>query len=258
MNEHLGRAVEQATEHGRPAARCEALVWLALEAARLGASAGDETLLATAERSARDVQELVATLPGHPPWGGFAAAATVEILLARGDEAGARAIARPLVEWILQTGERGLEAEPILPLSRALVRSADPEEQSLGRMIAGVVVGLVAERTEDADVLARWLAVTDHQELTAIAGGLDAARNTIRAMPDTLIPERLPVLPLDLTADESALMRLMMEGRSDFEIARELSIDEAEVTRQLGAVFAKIGAPSRSVATLYAFMADIV
>ncbi len=45
MREHLERAVRLATEQGRPAARCEALARLALEAALLGADRSDEELL---------------------------------------------------------------------------------------------------------------------------------------------------------------------------------------------------------------------
>jgi DNA-binding CsgD family transcriptional regulator len=258
MVQHLNRAVALATEQGRPGARCEALAWLALEAGRLGIASRDEELLATAERSAKEATELAATLPGHPPWGPFAASALVQLLLARGDGEGARAIAGPLVRTILSFGERAIYPEPVAPLARALASSDDPADRELARTFASPIVGLVAERTADADVLRRWQAVPEHRELADIAGGVEAAQEYVRALPEALISERLPVLPLDLSNDESALMRLMMEGQSDFEIARALSLDEAEVTRQLGAVFAKIGAPSRSVATLYAFMADIV
>ncbi|MDP8962158.1 MAG: AAA family ATPase, partial [Actinomycetota bacterium] len=52
LRQHLERAVRLATDQGRPAARCEALARLALEACRLGAERGDEELLSLAERSA--------------------------------------------------------------------------------------------------------------------------------------------------------------------------------------------------------------
>jgi DNA-binding NarL/FixJ family response regulator len=107
-------------------------------------------------------------------------------------------------------------------------------------------------------VFQRWLSVPEHAELAELAGGVEAARAAVLAMPETMIQQRLPVLPLDLADDEAALMRLMMEGRSDFEIARQLSLGEEEVRRRLSEIFAKIGAPNRSVATLYAFMADLV
>ena len=88
MREHLERAVRLATEQGRPAARCEALARLALEAALLGADRGDEELLALAERSAKDATELLGVLPGHPPWGAEAAAALAQVALARGRSGG--------------------------------------------------------------------------------------------------------------------------------------------------------------------------
>jgi DNA-binding NarL/FixJ family response regulator len=265
MTQHLTRAVNLATEQSRPAARAEALAWLALESARLGARDGDEHLLAAAQQAAGELQSLASTLGGHPPWPGFAAAALVEALLALGDEDGARAIAVQTTAYVesevaSQAGTAALVGytEIMAPLSRILARSGDPARQDLVRTLAGQVVGIIAERTADADVFRRWLSVPEHAELAEIAGGVDAARAIVAAMPETMIQQRLPVLPLDLTTDESALMRLMMEGRTDFEIARELGSDESEVAGQLSAVFAKIGAPSRSVATLYAFMADIL
>ena len=66
MREHLERAVRLATEQGRPAARCEALARLALEAALLGAERADEELLALAERSARGRQGAHGR-PSRPP-----------------------------------------------------------------------------------------------------------------------------------------------------------------------------------------------
>src|SRR6185503_14606286 len=50
MRRHLEQAVSLATQQGRPAARCEALARLGLEAARLGARSGDDELLDLSER----------------------------------------------------------------------------------------------------------------------------------------------------------------------------------------------------------------
>jgi DNA-binding NarL/FixJ family response regulator len=54
------------------------------------------------------------------------------------------------------------------------------------------------------------------------------------------------------------LVRLMMEGKTDAEIAAAIGCEEAEVRSRLEKVFTRMGAPSRSVATLYAFMAGII
>ena len=258
MVQHLERAAALATEQGRPGARAEALAWLALGATRLGVATGDAELLATAERAVAGTLEVAATLPGLPPWGGIAAAAKVALLHGRGEIGAALEVTHALMKELGEVPTRVLFIEPAAPVVRVLAASPDPGDRTIAGAVAAQVVGFVAERTEDADVLRRWLVVPEARELTEIAGGLEAAREVIRSLPDTLIVQRLPVLPLDLTADENALMRLMMEGRTDAEIGRELSLDEGEVSRRLAAVFAKIGAPSRSVATLYAFMADIV
>jgi DNA-binding NarL/FixJ family response regulator len=235
-----------------------------LESARLGAKERDPALLGAALETAGQVQALSATLAGQPVWPGFAAAAAAEALAANGDAAGALGIATQMLDYAARqvAGENGVAAllaymDILLPIARVLAASEDHARADVGRSLLAQVVGLVAERTADPGVFERWLSVPEHAELAEIAGGVDAARAAVLAMPETIIQQRLPVLPLDLTDDEAALMKLMMEGRSDFEIARELSLDEGEVARRLEDVFAKIGAPNRSVATLYAFMADL-
>ena len=89
MRAHLERAVQQATDSGLPAARCEALARLAVESARLGVRLGDEELMTLADRSAAEASDLSPTLPGHAPWGAQADAARASVALARGsiDEA---------------------------------------------------------------------------------------------------------------------------------------------------------------------------
>jgi DNA-binding NarL/FixJ family response regulator len=264
MTEHLTRAATLAAEAGRPSARCEALSWLALESARLGALLRDDALLDAALRAAGEVQAMSATMPGKPPWPGFAAGAVVEVMTARGATAEALGVATMTLDYAAQqvvseaaVGALTAYTEILLPVARVIVASDDVPRRDLVRSLMAQVVGLIAGRTADPGVFERWLSVPEHAELAEIAGGVEAARAAVLAMPETIIQQRLPVLPLDLDDDEAALLRLMMEGRSDFEIARELSLDERDVEQRLGETFAKIGAPNRSVATLYAFMADL-
>ena len=94
MREHLERAVQLATEQGFPAARCEALARLAVEAGRLGAERKDEELLTLAERSAHEALALLRLLPGRPPWGEQAQAALARVALARGAEPAAATAGR--------------------------------------------------------------------------------------------------------------------------------------------------------------------
>ena len=63
MRAHLERAVQQATDSGLPAARCEALARLAVESARLGVRLGDEELMALADRSAAEASDLCSDAP---------------------------------------------------------------------------------------------------------------------------------------------------------------------------------------------------
>jgi DNA-binding NarL/FixJ family response regulator len=49
-----------------------------------------------------------------------------------------------------------------------------------------------------------------------------------------------------------------MQGKTNREIAEELGIDEAAVTRRLGELFATIGASSRAEATAFAFQQGVL
>lgn len=256
--QHLERAVGIATEQGRMPARCEALARLALEAARLGSLRQDERLLALAERCAAEVRHAAASLSGHPPWLSQAQAAMAEVNVARGDVDAARAAARDVAESVQWQDVRELFDDIVRPVARVLAASADGQDRQTARALAQRVVGLVAERTADEDIAQRWFRVPEHAELVELAGGIEAARGAVRATPESLVQQRLPKLPLDLSAEETSLVRLMMEGRTDGEIAATLSLDAVEVASRLRQIFAKMGAPSRSVATLYAFMADII
>ena len=127
-----------------------------------------------------------------------------------------------------------------------------------GQAVARFVVGLAAERIADEAIAMRWFESPAQRELVEMAGGVDAARQMIRSTPSAQIQERLPRLELNLDPDELELVRLMMEGRTDAEIATAVGCEEGEVHARLEKVFARMGAPSRSVATLYAFMAGII
>ena len=118
MRSHLERAVHLATEQGLPAARCESLALLALEAARLGARAGDEALLTAAHDAAVDAKGLMELLPGHPPWGAQADAALARVALARGAVEEAMAAARSAVNAIMAARHEDSHLEIVLPAVR--------------------------------------------------------------------------------------------------------------------------------------------
>ncbi len=135
MREHLERSVRLATEQGRPAARCEALARLALEAALLGADRADEELLALAERSARDAKELMGVLPGHPPWGAEADAALAQVALARGESEAAIAAARSALGALRAAHFEDLFLHIVLPAARVVLEAGTEEEREMVRAL---------------------------------------------------------------------------------------------------------------------------
>jgi DNA-binding NarL/FixJ family response regulator len=88
---------------------------------------------------------------------------------------------------------------------------------------------------------------------------LDAAEETfvrLGATPDIEQVRRLrgrPPLPDGLTPREAEVLALVATGRSNREVAAMLVISEKTVARHLTNIFAKLGLPSRTAATAYAF-----
>jgi DNA-binding NarL/FixJ family response regulator len=59
--------------------------------------------------------------------------------------------------------------------------------------------------------------------------------------------------PEEVENADHALLRSLIEGRTNAEIGDDLGVGEDEVVRRLGELFAKIGASSRAEATAFAF-----
>ena len=95
---------------------------------------------------------------------------------------------------------------------------------------------------------------------------LDAARDAfaqVGAEPDVARIESLSggAAPPDthgLTARELEVLRLVAAGKSNREISTELTISEYTVARHLQNIYAKLGVPSRTAASAFAFAHDLV
>ncbi len=172
MRTHLERAVQLAAESGLPAARCEALARLALEAARLGAEGADDDLLDAAERAANEARELAAAMPGHPPWGAEADAALARIELARGREDRAAGHARSALHAIESARHEDAHLDVAVPVANALVAAGAPEWEML-RPFLQQTLAMIAQRTVDEDVRVRWFRGPIGRELTRLVGPVD-------------------------------------------------------------------------------------
>jgi DNA-binding CsgD family transcriptional regulator len=241
MREHLERAVQLAIDSGFAAARCEAMAHLALEGSRLGVELGDGELLALAERSAREVRELAAELPGHPPWGAQAGAALARVALARGQIEEAAGAAGAAMGELQEAKHEDLHLGTLLPLAQALAAAQVPEWEMV-RGYLELALAMIAQRTADEDVRVRWFRGPIGRELTQLVGPIAAAGERSGVSDDEAADEA-----------DAALLRGLVEGKTNREIAEDLGTDEATVTRRLGELYARVGVSSRAEATAFAF-----
>ncbi|HET6771565.1 MAG TPA: AAA family ATPase [Actinomycetota bacterium] len=248
MRSHLERAVQLASEQGRPAARCEALALLALEAARLGAEGKDDDLLTVAEQAATEAKSLMELLPGHPPWGAQADAALSRVALARGGVERAVETARSAYTALEESLHEDAHIEVLLPVAEAMIAGGSEEESRTTRTYVQVTLAMAAQRTVDEGIRVRWLRGPVGRELVRLAGSL----------------EGLKMGPGDADGDGSLdesdleLLRPMIEGLTNHEIAERLELEEEIVARRLAEIFARIGASSRAEATAFAFREKVV
>jgi AAA ATPase-like protein/regulatory LuxR family protein len=237
MRWHLERAVQLAAQSGRPAAKCEALARLALEASRLGAEQEDDEMLDLAERAANEAAEVATSLPGHPSWGAQADAALARVALARGstDEAAQRA--RSALAALQSANHEDNDLDMTAAVANALVAAEAPEWEMV-RPFLQIMLAMIAQRTVDEDVRVRWFRSPIGLELTRLVGPIEAVAAGNGDEPE----------PAD-----TGLMKSLVQGKTNKEIAEELGIDEQGVVRKLGELYARIGASSRAEATAFAF-----
>ncbi|MFN2483719.1 MAG: AAA family ATPase [Candidatus Limnocylindria bacterium] len=244
MRDHFERAVRLATDQGRPAARCEALAHLALEAARLGTARHDEELMGIAEHSATEASEVAALLPGHPSWGAQADAALATVHLARGARDEAAAASRRAIAALQGALHEDGHLETLLPAARAMIDCGTSEEAASCRQYLQILVATIAQRSVDEEVRVRWFRGPVGRELTELAGPI--------AVPAEQAPSESAAGVPELDEADVSLLRLLTEGRTNREIAAELGMDEEPVVRRLAGLFARVGAASRGEATAFA------
>ena len=250
MREHLERAVRLATEHGRPAARCEALATLALEAALLGTETKDDELLVLAERSAKGAKELVTVLPGHPPWGAEADSALAQVALARGAQEEAADAARSALDTLRSAHFEDLFLRIVIPAARVLLAAGTEDERAAVHHQVTMTATLIAQRITDEDVRVKWFRGPVGRELSRLAGGWAVEGASTVAPGD--------VRAAGLGDDDTGLLWLLIEGWTNREIANELGVGEDVVAHRLAEMYARLGVSSRGEAAMFAFREGVV
>ena len=247
MREHLEHAVQQATDAGHAASRCEALARLAVEAARLGASLEDEEMMALAERAGAEASELSAALPGHAPWGAQADAARALVAHVRGSDEEATALALAAADALRRARHEDLNLEVLLPVAHVLKETGSPAWESDVRPYLQVSLAMIAQRTLDEDVRVRWLRGPVGTRMVELAGSIDVVGS--RGSDGN---------GHGPSEDDRRLLESLVHGKTNREIGEDIGIDETAVARRLGELFATIGVSSRADATAFAFREHIL
>ena len=247
---HLERALALATERGSPGGRAEVLSYLATEAARLGADTKDNELLARARGWAEETIRMAKALPrSDAPFEAFAHAALAQIAVARGDrdavyESGIAAVEEfkriRQIFTFLNLEARGLVA-------RALDGIDDPRATEFRMQLRGDVIAALFMTSDDA-VRARWLSTPQMRELMALVGGDEA----LRMMPSGA------AVPAALSDDEAEILRRVMAGQTNREIAAASGRDEHETAKEISRIFEAIGASNSGEAAREALRQGIV
>jgi DNA-binding NarL/FixJ family response regulator len=247
MQEHLQRAAQLATDQELPAARCEALALLAVEAARLGRAAGEEALLSLAERSAEDVLRERTSLTGHPPWPAQALSARAAIALAKGDTSTAVELAGQALAEHDSAMREDLDLDLILPAADAIIAGGTEDEAQAVRARLQIVLGLQSQRILDEKVRAEWFRSETGRDLTRLAGPM------VKAHPRDFGPEES-----GLAEEDSRLLGLLVEGKTNREISEEIGANEQAVAMRLAELFVRIGVSSRADATVAALVGGLI
>jgi two-component system, NarL family, response regulator LiaR len=134
-----------------------------------------------------------------------------------------------------------------LPDTEVLALTSVLEDASVvGAVRAGAIGYLLKDTQADALCLAIKAAAAGQVQLTP--------RAAARLMQAVSAPES----PEELTERETAVLRLLAQGQSNKQIARNLQIGEKTVKTHVSNILSKLGVQSRTQATLYAIRIGLV
>jgi DNA-binding NarL/FixJ family response regulator len=194
-------------------------------------------------------------LPGHPPWGAKGDAALAAVYAARGDTERAAASGEAAIHALQVALHEDANLDILLPAARAVLAGGPPELQAMVRGFLQLTLSRIAQGVVDDDIRVRWLRGPVGRELVELAGPIEApasATNTESTSDRTAAPDQAGPVAQPSDADHR-LLELLTHGSTNREIASELHIDEAEVTRRLARLLAALGASTRAEATSLAF-----
>ncbi len=148
-----------------------------------------------------------------------------------------------------------------MPVAKAMLQSSDAGERQSIREHLRLTLSLIAQRTIDEDVRVRWFRGPVGRELANLVGPLKQTRPEDRSLGTeqrTAIPAGRDGEGPGLSEEETQLLWLLIEGRTNRDIAQVLGVSDEEVVRRLARVYGRIGVSSRAEATAVAFRDHVV
>jgi len=140
------------------------------------------------------------------------------------------------------------------PSARIIMLTVSDEEADLYEAVKNGASGYLLKDSSIEEVAQAVRVVADGQSLISPSMAIKLL-DEFKQMSRT---DRSSVPTPRLTDRELEVLRLVAAGRSNREIAVELVISEHTVARHLQNIFAKLGVPSRTAATAFAFAHDLL
>jgi DNA-binding NarL/FixJ family response regulator len=136
----------------------------------------------------------------------------------------------------------------LLPVAAAITAAGTEEERESILSFLRLQTAVIANRIVDEGVRTRWF-----------RGPLGSALAALASDPDLPLERHMKEgSPEGVDEDDTQLLRLVLGGLSNEEIAERLDVEAGEVARRLASTYAKIGASSRADATAFAFQSRIL
>ena len=189
----------------------------------------------------------MAVLPGHPVWGSQAEAALALVSKARGDTKAAAVSGQDALKQLEAAMSEDSHLRIRLAAAEAIISGGSEQEIASVREHFRIGVTLMLPRIVDHDIRSKWLRGPIGKELIKIAGSMEIRDGE---KPDSVGPK--------LSPPEVELLRLLIDGRTNREIAEQLHSTEQAVSVRFADLFAKIGASSRAEATATALFGKLV
>lgn len=190
----------------------------------------------------------------------------VEVLLAAGDQEGARAAAAELADIAAALNAATLSAESARATGAILLAGGDAARASVSLRRACELCRAIELPYEEAH--ARVLLATAYRALGDHDGAqieVDSAGRLFRrlgAQPALTrvaeVSRRRPHLPAGLSEREAQVLRLIAAGKTNRAIGEQLFISEKTVARHVSNIFTKVGVSTRAGATAWAYDRHLV